>query len=131
MNYYSGSTRRRNILLWELTMLIKSLDCLNSVLKDSTIYIHSRYQSFIGKNSIFTSYLKEYSGTELDMYFWIITELYNIIYFRDFKPQNLLLFLGGTVIKIADMGISRLSTQQSMTEFTGTQLYISPGKGYK
>ena len=49
-------------------------------------------------------------------------------YLRDFKPQNLLVFEGGRVIKIADMGISRIATEQSMTEFTGTQLYISPGK---
>ena len=52
-----------------------------------------------------------------------------MIYFRDFKPQNLLVFQEGRVIKIADMGISReVATQQSMTEFTGTQVYISPGK---
>jgi hypothetical protein len=37
-------------------------------------------------------------------------------------------FEGGRVVKIADMGISRMATNQSMTEFTGTQLYISPGK---
>ena len=49
-------------------------------------------------------------------------------YLRDFKPQNLLVFEGGRVVKIADMGISRMATEQSMTEFTGTQLYISPGK---
>ena len=56
--------------------------------------------------------------------------MYNY-YFRDFKPQNLLLFQGGRVIKIADMGISRIETQNSMTEFIGTQAYISPGKRYK
>ena len=60
--------------------------------------------------------------------FWIIISSYYILYFRDFKPQNLLLFQDGSIIKIADMGISRVSTNQSMTEFTGTQLYISPGK---
>ena len=38
------------------------------------------------------------------------------------------MFEGGRVVKIADMGISRMATNQSMTEFTGTQLYISPGK---
>ena len=54
-----------------------------------------------------------------------------IIYFRDFKPHNLLLFDGGRVIKIADMGISRIATPESMTEFTGTQVYISPGKKIK
>ena len=54
--------------------------------------------------------------------------IFCIIYLRDFKPANLLLFQGGRVVKIADMGISRMATQQSMTEFTGTQLYISPGK---
>jgi len=45
---------------------------------------------------------------------------------RDFKPQNLLLFQGGRVVKIADMGVSRIATIQSMTEYTGTQFYISP-----
>ena len=49
------------------------------------------------------------------------------LFYRDFKPQNLLLFNNGQIIKIADMGVSRPETVKSMTSTTGTLLYTSPG----
>ena len=49
------------------------------------------------------------------------------LFYRDFKPQNLLLFNSGQIIKIADMGVSRRETMKSMTSTTGTLLYTSPG----
>ena len=48
-------------------------------------------------------------------------------FYRDFKPQNLLLFSRGQIINIADMGVSRTETLKSMTNMTGTLLYTSPG----
>jgi serine/threonine protein kinase len=52
-----------------------------------------------------------------------------IVYYiyRDFKPQNLLLFNNGKRIKIADLGESRTVTSKSMSEGIGTHFYLSPG----
>ena len=38
-----------------------------------------------------------------------------------------MLFDNGRTVKISDMAVSRKETQQSMTEFTRTYIYISPG----
>ena len=38
-----------------------------------------------------------------------------------------MLFDNGRKVKISDMAVSRIATEQSMTEFTGTLAYISPG----
>ena len=51
---------------------------------------------------------------------------WTIFLFRDMKPQNLLLFEDGGVVKISDMGLAR-TLDLSMTCDRGTQLYICPG----
>ena len=46
---------------------------------------------------------------------------------RDLKPENFLLFNGGSTLKIADMGLSREVTKDYMTNMAGTIKYLSPG----
>ena len=50
-----------------------------------------------------------------------------LILCRDIKPDNLLLFNGGSTLKIADMGLSRELTNDYMTNMQGTRKYLSPG----
>jgi len=46
---------------------------------------------------------------------------------KDIKPQNLLIFDGGKVMKVADVGISK-TYNHTITQFTvsGTLSYMSP-----
>ena len=59
----------------------------------------------------------------------IIMQQY-LFLFRDIKPQNLLLFDNGKLLKITDLGLARnLENSISMSCDAGTPLYISPGIG--
>lgn len=46
---------------------------------------------------------------------------------RDIKPANLLLTSGGTIVKLADFGLTRIaSTSNSTATMAGTALYMAP-----
>ena len=50
------------------------------------------------------------------------------IYHRDLKPQNILVFQGGAILKLADFGTAKEigETDEELKTFTGTPGFMAP-----